>query len=155
MKFEDSLASDDPFAFIADPFAFLKLIGVLEDGYFLLLLPAGGNRVNLVHSCFKATAVDTAGGSSVFYFRILGSRRSSSFKRINIGQAVMHQACYPRVARLEERKETLAPSMKDFAKCKIADKFRDSVADPRRKRILKQSSWKTLACQLRTKRPIP
>ena len=42
-----------------------------------------------------------------------------------------HQSSPRRVTRSEERKETLALSMKDFAKCKSADKFRDSVAaDP-------------------------
>ena len=53
MKFDDSLASDAPFASVGDQFAFLKLIDLFEDEYFLLL-PAGGNRVNLVHNCFKA-----------------------------------------------------------------------------------------------------
>ena len=48
MNFEDSLPSDAPFAFVDDLFAFLKMIDLLEDEYFLLL-PAGGNRVNLVH----------------------------------------------------------------------------------------------------------
>jgi hypothetical protein len=71
--------------------------------------------------------MDAAGGVSVF--GILGSRRSSPFKCINVGQAVRHQEP-PRVTRLEERKETLAPSVKDFAKSKSADEFRDSVSEP-------------------------
>ena len=33
MKFDDSLASDEPFAFVDDPFAFLKLIDLFEDEY--------------------------------------------------------------------------------------------------------------------------
>jgi hypothetical protein len=117
--------SDTPFAFVDHPSAFLKLIDLFEDEHFLLL-HAGGNRVNLVHNCFKVP-MDAAGGVSVF--GILGSRRSSPFKCINVGQAVRHQEP-PRVTRLEERKETLAPSMKDFAKSKSADEFRDSVSEP-------------------------
>ena len=72
--------------------------------------------------------MNTAGGSSVIGF-LLGSRRSSPFKCINVDQAVRHQES-PRVTRSEERRETLAPSMKDFAKCKSADEFRESVVDP-------------------------
>jgi hypothetical protein len=126
MKFENLLGSNDPFAFVNDPSAFLRLIDLLEDECFLLL-PAGGNQVNLVHSCFKATAATGDEGSLVF--GILGSRRSSPFKRVNVGQAVMHQAS-PRVTRPEERKDNLVPSMKDFAKCICADDFRDWVAAP-------------------------
>jgi hypothetical protein len=125
MKLENSLGSSDPFAFVNDPPAFSRLIDLLEDEHFLLL-PACGNRVNLVHSCFKATAANDEGAS---IFGILGSRRSSPFKRVNVGQAVIHQAS-PRVTTLEERKENLVPSMKDFARCICADNFRDSVARP-------------------------
>jgi hypothetical protein len=125
MEFEYSLASDDPFTYVNDPIAFSKLIDVFEDEYFLLL-PAGGNRVNLVHSCFD-TAAETEGEPDVF--GILGSRRSSPFKRVSIRGAVSNQVS-PRVTRSEERKETLAPSMQRFAKCNSADEFRDSVADP-------------------------
>ena len=68
----------DAFAFLDDPLSFTNLVALLEDECFLLL-PAGGNRVNLVHSCFKAW-VDEEGPS---VFGILGSRRSSPFKRVN------------------------------------------------------------------------
>jgi hypothetical protein len=125
MKFENSLGSSGPFAFVNDPLAFSMLIGLLEDEYFLLL-PASGKRVNLVHSCFKATAANSEGAS---IFGILGSKRSSLFKRVNIEQAVTHQAS-PRVTRSEERKDNLVPSMKAFARCICADNFRDSVARP-------------------------
>jgi hypothetical protein len=54
MKFENSLGSSDPFSFVNDPPAFSRLMDLLKDECFLLL-PAGRNRVNLVHSCFKAT----------------------------------------------------------------------------------------------------
>ena len=126
MKFDKSLASAALFAFVDDPFAFLKLIDLVEDEYFLLL-PAGGNRVNLVHNCFKASMDNPDDAAHVF--GILGSRRSSPFKCINVGQAVRHQEP-PRATRSEERKETLAPSMREFAKCKNADEFRDSVSEP-------------------------
>jgi hypothetical protein len=42
MKFENSLGSSDPFSFVNDPPAFLRLIDLLEDKHFHLL-PAGGN----------------------------------------------------------------------------------------------------------------
>jgi hypothetical protein len=126
MEFENSLASrgvNDPlFAFVNDPIAFTNVVDLLEDEYFLLL-PAGGNRVNLVHSCFRAT-VDEEGAS---VFGILGSRRSSPFKRVNVGQAVKGQSP-PRVTRSDERKEVSPPSRKDLANCKSADEFRDSSA---------------------------
>jgi hypothetical protein len=125
MKFENPLGNSDPFACVSDPAAFSRLINLLEDEHFLLP-PAGGNRVNLVHSCFKATA-STDEGSLVF--GILGSRRSSPFKRANVRQAVMHQAS-PGVTRSEGRKDNLAPSMKDFAKCACAADSRDTVAAP-------------------------
>ena len=72
IKIEDSLASAPPLSFVNNPSAFLKLIDFSEGEYFLLL-PAGGNRVNLIHSCFKATVDE--GGPSVF--GILGSRKTS------------------------------------------------------------------------------
>jgi hypothetical protein len=123
MEFEGSLAgADDTFAFVNDPTSFTDMVNLLEDEYFLLL-PAGGNRVNLVHSCFKAKVDEE--GSSVF--GILGSRRSSPFKRVNVGQAVRSQAS-PRVTRSDEGKEASIPSWKDFAKCKSPDEFRDSSA---------------------------
>jgi hypothetical protein len=123
MEFEGSLAgADDTFAFVNDPTSFTDMVDLLEDEYFLLL-PAGGNRVNLVHSCFKATVDEE--GSSVF--GILGSRRSSPFKRVNVGQAVRSQAS-PRVTRSDEGKEASIPSWKDLAKCKSPDEFRDSSA---------------------------
>ena len=65
MEFENSLASaDDTFAFVNDPVSFSNLVDLFEDEHFLLL-PAGGNRVKLVHSCFRAT-VDPEEGSSIF-----------------------------------------------------------------------------------------
>ncbi len=112
----------DAFAFLDDPLSFTNLVALLEDECFLLL-PAGGNRVNLVHSCFKAW-VDEEGPS---VFGILGSRRSSPFKRVNVGQAAKGKAS-PRVTRSEERKEASIPSWKDPAKCKTPDEFRDSSA---------------------------
>ncbi len=112
----------DAFAFLDDPLSFTNLVALLEDEYFLLL-PAGGNRVNLVHSCFKATVDEE--GSSVF--GILGSRRSSPFKRVNVGQAAKGKAS-PGVTRSEEGKEASIPSWKDLAKCKTPDEFRDSSA---------------------------
>ena len=42
IKFEDSLASDNPLTFVIDLFAFLKVINFFEHEYFLLL-PPGGN----------------------------------------------------------------------------------------------------------------
>jgi hypothetical protein len=82
MEFEGSLAgADDTFAFVNDPISFTDMVDLLEDEHFLLL-PAGGNRVNLVHSCFRATVDEE--GSSVF--GILGSRRSSPFKRVTWGK---------------------------------------------------------------------
>jgi hypothetical protein len=123
MEFEGSLAgADDTFAFVNDPTSFTDMVDLLEDECFLML-PAGGNRVNLVHSCFKATAGKE--GSSVF--GILGSRRSSPFKRVNVGQAVRSKAS-PRVTRSEEGKDASIPSWKDLAKCKSPDEFRDSSA---------------------------
>jgi hypothetical protein len=126
MKFEDSLLGDDPFTHVNDHFAFLNSVNFLEGEHFLLL-PTGGNQVNLVHSCFEAT-VETGGKALVF--GILGSRRSSFFKQVSVGQAVLRQASL-RVTRSEEEKEIQAPLMKDFAKCESADKFsRDSTAEP-------------------------
>jgi hypothetical protein len=124
MEFEGSLAgADDTFAFVNDPTSFTDMVDLLEDECFLLL-PAGGNLVNLVHICFKATVDEE--GSSVF--GILGSRRSSPFKRVNVGHAVRSQAS-PRVTRSDEGKEASIPSWKDLAKCKSpADEFRDSSA---------------------------
>jgi hypothetical protein len=123
MEFEGSLAgAGDTFAFVNDPTSFTDMVDLLEDEYFLLL-PAGGNRVNLVHSCSKATVDEE--GSSVF--GILGSRRSSPFKRVNVGQAVRSQAS-PRATRSDEGKEASIPSWKDLAKCKSPDEFRDSSA---------------------------
>jgi hypothetical protein len=126
MEFNDSLDSDDPFAFANDSLAFLKLVNLFKGGRFLLL-PGRENRVNLVHSCFMASNETGRGNDSAF--GILGSRCSSPFKRVNIEQAVACQHSL-RVTRSEERKELLAPPFKDFAKCKSVDKFRDSAADP-------------------------
>jgi hypothetical protein len=81
--------------------------------------------VNLVHSCFRATVDEE--GSSVF--GILGSRRSSPSKRVNVGHALRSQAS-PRVTRSDEGKEASVPSWKDLAKCKSPDEFRDSSAAP-------------------------
>jgi hypothetical protein len=123
MEFESSLAgADDTFAFVNDPTSFTNVVDLLEDEHFLLL-PAGGDRVNLVHSCFRAIVDEE--GSSVF--GILRSRRPSPFKRVNVGQAVRSQAS-PGVARSDERKEASVPSRKDLAKCKSPDEFRDSSA---------------------------
>mgnify|MGYP000146474127 CR=1 FL=1 len=112
----------DAFAFLDDPISFTNLVALLEDECFLLL-PAGGNRVNLVHSCFKAW-VDEEGPS---VFGILGSRRSSPFKRVNVGQAAKSKAS-PGVTGSDEGKEASIPSWKDLAKCKSPDEFRDSSA---------------------------
>jgi hypothetical protein len=123
MEFEGLLAgADDTFAFVNDPTSFTNMVDLLEDEHFLLL-PAGGNRVNLVHSCFKAT-VDGEGSS---VFGILGSRRSSPFKRVNVGQAAKSKAS-PGVTRSDEGKEASIPSWKDLAKCKSPDEFQDSSA---------------------------
>jgi hypothetical protein len=123
MELENSLAgADDTFAFVNDPASFTNMVDLLEDEHFLLL-PTGGNRVNLVHSCFRAT-VDEEGAS---IFGILGSRRLSPFKRVNVGQAVRSQAS-PGVTRLDERKEASVPSRKNLAKWKSPDEFRDSSA---------------------------
>ena len=51
MKLEDSLAYTVPFTYGHNMFAFSKIINLLQNEYFLLF-PAGGKRVNLVHSCF-------------------------------------------------------------------------------------------------------
>ena len=126
IKFEDSLSSTAPWSFVNDPTAFEDTITTLK-GKSFLLLPAGGNRVNLVHDCFCAD-VDDDKGSSVF--GILGSRGSSPFKRINVGQAVLPRSS-PRVTRSEERKESLTRSpLKDLAKYSSADEFRDLFTDP-------------------------
>jgi hypothetical protein len=123
IEFGGSLAgTDDAFAFVNDPISFTNVVDLLEDECFLLL-PAGGNRVNLVHSCFNATVDEE--GSSVF--GILGSRRSSPLKRVNVGQAAKSKAS-PRDTRSEEGIEASIPSWKDLAKCKSPDKFRDSSA---------------------------
>jgi hypothetical protein len=125
MEFEGLLAgADGTFAFVNDPTSFTDVVDLLEDECFLLLL-AGGNRVNLVHSCFRAMVDEE--GSSVF--GILGSRRSSPFKRVNVGQAARSQAS-PRVTGSDERKEASVPSRKALAKCKSPDEFRDSSAAP-------------------------
>jgi hypothetical protein len=86
-EFENLLAGvDDPFAFVNDPVAFTSVVDLLEEEHFLLL-PAGGDRVNLAHSCFRAT-VDKEGASIL---GILGSRRCSPFKRVNVWQAAKGQ----------------------------------------------------------------
>jgi hypothetical protein len=53
-----------------------------------LLLPAGGNQVNLIHNCFKADVKD---GSELSVFGIFGSRVTSLIKRLDMGQATKHQ----------------------------------------------------------------
>jgi hypothetical protein len=128
-EIQDSLLGDRTLSFVNDKIAFTDLFDLFE-GEYLLLFPAGGNRVNLIHSCFKATvdAGDGGGGPSVF--GILGGRMTSPFKRINIGQAVTSQA--PRTTRSDDKKEVLAPSKKDFTKCKSSDEFRDLVVEPGR-----------------------
>ena len=125
MEFEDSLV-DDSFSmdYAEDQLKFGEIVDKYQGEYFLLL-PAGGNRVNLVHNCFRANA---KGDGGHFVFGVLGNKWTSPFKQVNSEQAVKHRAP-PRVTRSEERKETFAPSMKDFAKCKSADEFRDSEAE--------------------------
>jgi hypothetical protein len=90
-----------PLTFMNDPFSFMKVVSFFEGDNFLLL-PTGGNRVSLIHNCFKADLEDDSGVSAVF--GILGSRNTSPFKKVNIGQAIMHQTA-PRVTRSEERKK--------------------------------------------------
>ena len=124
LKLEDLVDRDASSTYANNPWEFMKVIEIVRDANFLLL-PAGGNRVTLVHNCMNAI-VDEKGHS---VFGILGSRKSSPFKRINVGQAVLHQAA-PRVTRSEERKEVLGPLSKNLAKCTNADKFRDLVAKP-------------------------
>jgi hypothetical protein len=108
---------------VNDKVAFTNLFDLFE-GEYLLLLPAGGNRVNLLHNCFTAT-VDAGEGGGPSVFGILGGRMTSPFKRINIGQAVSNSP--PRATRLDDKKEVLAPSKEDFTKCKSPDEFRDLV----------------------------
>ena len=73
--------------FVGDQYGFMRAVDWFE-GEAFLLLPAGGNRVNLIHNCFKADVKD---GSGLSVFGIFGSRVTSPIKRLNMGQAVKHQ----------------------------------------------------------------
>ena len=88
-----------PSSYVNDPTVFIDTVDCLEGENFLLI-PAGGNKVSLVHNCFSAV-VDQPGPS---VFGILGIRKTSPFKKINVGNAVAHRSP-PRITRSEERKE--------------------------------------------------
>ena len=124
IKLEELTTSGPSPTFVGDRYAFFRAIDFFE-GESFLLLPAGGNQVSIVHNCFKANVEEI--GLSIF--GILGSRRTSPFKRINVGQAVKRQAT-PRVTMSQERKEAWAPPSEDLAKCKSANDFRDSTDEP-------------------------
>ena len=131
-----------PFStFSNDPFSFMKAVDFFEGDSFLLL-PAGGNRVSVVHNCFK---VDVKDGSGLSVFGILGSRISSPFKRVDVNQATRHQTA-PKVTRSEERKEEWAPSAENLSKCKSADEFKDLLAKPGDKRYSADELWKYPHC---------
>ena len=83
------LALGVPSTFANDPFTFMKAVAFFEDENFFLL-PFGGNRASLVHSCFKPNFLEDDSGVSVS--GILGSRITSPFKRVDIG----HVSCITR-----------------------------------------------------------
>jgi hypothetical protein len=63
-----------------DLLRFMEVVDSLE-GEGFLLLPTGGNLVSIIHNCFTLDE-----GELTSVFGILGSRISSPFKRVNIGE---------------------------------------------------------------------
>jgi hypothetical protein len=87
-----------------------------------ILVPAGNNQVRCIHSCFvfgglrKPTEI----------VGILGSRRSSPFKSVNIDHAVK-LLTEPRTTRTSESTggELWLPTMEEFLGCENEEAFRD------------------------------
>jgi hypothetical protein len=117
------LATPQPF--VGDQFGLMKAVDWFE-GEAILLFPAGGNRVSVIHNCFKADVKD---GSGLSIFGIFGSRVTSPIKRLGMSDAIKHQLA-PKVTRSQERKEEWAPSAKILSKCKNAKEFKSSFVEP-------------------------
>lgn len=86
------LARGGSSSFMTNRPSFESPVDSLKDENFLLL-PAGKNQVSIIQNCFRAglneEGVTTFGHSSVI--GILGSRRTSPFKKSNVKRAVTHQ----------------------------------------------------------------
>jgi hypothetical protein len=110
--------------YVGRPDKFKKVVEFNSDDENFLLLPAGGNRVSIVHSCFNLVNENKQNE----IFGIFGTRSTSPFKRVSVEQAV-RPLLAPRVTRKSKggRDNWLAP-VEEFLECMSADEFRDLVA---------------------------
>ena len=92
------------------PAIFKEKITLFPYGNFIII-PAGTNQIRCIHSCF----VFSDPGNPTEVIGILGSRRSSPFKSLNIDQAV-RSFTEPRNTRNSETSgdDSWIPSMEEF-----------------------------------------
>jgi hypothetical protein len=120
-----SYLDEFPSQYANDPGAFKEKVALFPYGNFILL-PAGTNQVRCLHSCFIFGDL----GEPTQVIGILGSRRSSPFKSLNIDQAVK-QFTEPRNTRNSDssRGDTWIPSMEEFMECENVEEFKSLVSE--------------------------
>jgi hypothetical protein len=114
----DSL-DDLPLAYAKKPATFKENVAESEFGNFILI-PAGNNQVKCIHSCFVFGEL----GGPTNVIGILGSRRSSPFKTLNVDHAVK-TFIEPRSTRFSEGEEVWVPTMEEFMECQNAEEFKN------------------------------
>ena len=128
--------------FKGDQFSLMRAVDWFQ-GEALLLLPAGGDQVKIIHNCFKADVKD---GSGVSIFGVFGNRFTSPIKRLNMGQAIKRQTAPRMTTRSGDRKEEWAPSAETLSKCKNADEFKRSFGESDGGGYSADELWKSPHC---------
>jgi hypothetical protein len=115
-----SSLDDLPRTYAGKPTAFKENILKHSPGNFILI-PFGVNLVTCVHSCF----VFGEPGEPSTVVGILGTRRSSPFKTINVDHAI-RALSEPRTTRASEKQDKLwMPTMEEFMACANVDEFKN------------------------------
>jgi hypothetical protein len=115
-----SSLDDLPRSYAGKPAVFKESILEHSPGNFILI-PCGANLVTCVHSCF----VFGEPGEPSIVVGILGTRRSSPFKTINVDHAV-RPLSEPRTTRASEKQDELwTPTMEEFMECTNVGEFKD------------------------------
>jgi hypothetical protein len=118
-----SVFDDFPTEYAGDPEAFKELI-VQNPNESFILIPAGNELVKCLHSCFVFEEPD----KPAKVVGIMGMRRSSPFKILNVDHAVKRLA-EPRATRSGSRSEAFIPSMEEFLECEDEDQFKNLTSE--------------------------